>query len=107
MVITERVDRWWHPFECSPQLGHFHQGLSGVMRGFHISKPGLGSVKLLSGNYSRSSASPGSLVAKTHIPGRHHLCRAQPEPCPDLAVDTDFVGKGFRSARESLVGGGR
>lgn len=66
-----------------------------------LSKPGLGELQAAQWQLLRGSASSSSLVAKTHIPGRHHLCRAQPEPMSDAAADTDFVGRGGRGAGES------
>lgn len=84
-VFTERVDGAVASVRMQSSAGSFAPGALWCDEGGlpQLSKPGLGERQAAQWQLFRGSASPGSLVAKTHIPGRHHLCRAQPEPMSD------------------------
>lgn len=84
-VLTECVDRVVASVGIQSSAGSFAPGALWCDEGGfpQLSKPGLGELQAAQWQFLRGSASPGSLVAKTHIPGRHHFCRAQPEPMSD------------------------
>ena len=83
-VLTEHVDGVVASVGMQFLAGSFAPGALWCDEGGspQLSKPGLGELQAAQWQLLRGSA-PGSLVAKTHIPGRHHLCRAQPEPMSD------------------------
>lgn len=58
-----------------------------------LSRPGLGELQAAEWQWFRGSDSPGSPVAKTHVLGRHHLSRSQPEPTLDADCTHWLCGK--------------